>query len=124
MDDARIFFVFNSLGRIGFFSALSHATLLVGNSSSGIIEAASFNCPVVNIGDRQKGREQSKNVVNCTNNLNDIKLAIQKAEKMVGQTFENIYFKEKTIETICQFLKTTNLTLDMSFFEAPSMGEF
>ena len=54
-----------SLGQLRYLSAMKYVDLLVGNSSSGIIEAASFNKPVVNIGDRQKGRLQSGNVIDC-----------------------------------------------------------
>lgn len=46
-------------------SAMAHAGLMIGNSSGGIIEAASFDLPVVDIGDRQKGREHGPNVVHC-----------------------------------------------------------
>ena len=52
---------------------------MVGNSSSGIIEAASFNLPVINIGQRQKGRLHSYNVINCDSNKSSIVNAINKA---------------------------------------------
>jgi len=54
-----------SLGPDLYFSAMRHASMMVGNSSSGIIEAASFGLPVVNIGNRQLGREHGPNVINC-----------------------------------------------------------
>ena len=53
-----------NLGLQPYFSLMSHATAMVGNSSSGIIEAASFKLPVVNIGNRQRGRMHSTNVIN------------------------------------------------------------
>jgi GDP/UDP-N,N'-diacetylbacillosamine 2-epimerase (hydrolysing) len=53
-----------SLGKINYYAALSYADLVIGNSSSGLVEAQSFNIPVINIGDRQKGRLANKNVVN------------------------------------------------------------
>ncbi len=52
-----------SFGLIPYFSAMSHASAMVGNSSSGIIEAASFRLPVVNVGSRQAGRERSANIL-------------------------------------------------------------
>jgi UDP-hydrolysing UDP-N-acetyl-D-glucosamine 2-epimerase len=52
------------LPRNGFLGLLKHTAVLVGNSSSGIIEAATFGTPVIDIGDRQKGRLRSQNVVN------------------------------------------------------------
>lgn len=55
-----------SLGQLRYLSAMKSVDCLIGNTSSGIIEAASFNKPVVNIGDRQKGRLRSGNVTDCT----------------------------------------------------------
>ena len=46
-----------------FWGSLMLGGLLVGNSSAGIIEAATFGCPVINIGDRQSGRERNANVI-------------------------------------------------------------
>jgi UDP-hydrolysing UDP-N-acetyl-D-glucosamine 2-epimerase len=54
-----------SLGRDLYLELLAHADCMVGNSSSGIIEAASFKLPAVNIGDRQKGRLADRNVISC-----------------------------------------------------------
>jgi UDP-hydrolysing UDP-N-acetyl-D-glucosamine 2-epimerase len=59
-DRARIV---DSLGTRAYFSLMRHAAAMVGNSSSGIIEAASFECPVVNLGLRQAGRTRSQNVI-------------------------------------------------------------
>ena len=55
--------VFISLDAVTYWSLLSHADALVGNSSSGIMEAASFALPVVNVGIRQQGRERARNVI-------------------------------------------------------------
>lgn len=60
------YFVAKNLGQLKYLSAMKHVDLMIGNTSSSIIEAASFQKPVVNIGDRQKGRLQSGNVLNCT----------------------------------------------------------
>ncbi len=54
---------FADLGSPTYLSVMSYATAMVGNSSSGIIEAASFGLPVVNIGDRQRGRVAPANVI-------------------------------------------------------------
>ena len=48
-----------------YFSCLKHFDIMLGNSSSGIIEAPYFNIPVINIGNRQLGRDCSVNIVNC-----------------------------------------------------------
>jgi len=55
--------LFSSLGQLRYLSLLRHAAVMVGNSSSGIIEAPSFELPVVNIGNRQQGRIRAKNVI-------------------------------------------------------------
>jgi len=62
-----------------FWSCLSHARLMIGNSSAGIIEAASFKLPVVNIGDRQAGRVRPANVIDTRWNPEDITAAINRA---------------------------------------------
>ena len=59
-DNARLF---SSLGQKRYLSLLKYADIMLGNSSSGIIEAPSFRLPVVNIGDRQKGRIRAANVI-------------------------------------------------------------
>ena len=69
-----------SLGQQKYLSLLKHAHVMVGNSSSGIIEAPYFKLPVVNIGDRQSGRIKAKNIIDvleCEENV--IKKAIDKA---------------------------------------------
>ena len=58
------FDVFPDLPRSEFLGLLRDATVLVGNSSSGIIEAASLGTPVIDVGPRQRGRERSQNVTN------------------------------------------------------------
>ncbi len=63
---------FTSLGQIRYLSALQYIDAVVGNSSSGLVEAPSFKIGTINIGDRQKGRIQSNSVINCKPNTNDI----------------------------------------------------
>lgn len=67
---------FASLGSIRYLSALKYSSMVIGNSSSGIIEAPSFGIPTINIGDRQKGRIQAESVINCHPTKEDIKRAI------------------------------------------------
>ena len=57
------FRLFDNLGHQRYLSCLKHLSLMVGNSSSGLTEAPSFRLPVVNVGDRQKGRLQAQNVI-------------------------------------------------------------
>jgi UDP-N-acetylglucosamine 2-epimerase len=64
---------------------------MIGNSSSGILEAASFRLPVVNIGSRQEGRTQPPNVINCGNSNIEICAAIEKAlSKTFLESLENL----------------------------------
>jgi UDP-hydrolysing UDP-N-acetyl-D-glucosamine 2-epimerase len=68
-----------SLGQLKYLSVMSIVDLVVGNSSSGLIEAPSFKIPTVNIGDRQKGRLKADSVIDCEENADSIRRAIQKA---------------------------------------------
>ena len=68
-----------SLGTRGYLSLMSHAAAMVGNSSSGILEAASFRLPVVNVGMRQQGRVRGKNVLDVDCARADIAAAIRTA---------------------------------------------
>ena len=69
--------IHRNLNRAQFLGLLRHAAVLVGNSSSGIIEAASFGTPVVDIGPRQAGRERSPNVTNVPFRPAAIRMALQ-----------------------------------------------
>lgn len=69
---------FTSLGQIKYLSALQHMDLVLGNSSSGLIEAPSFKIPTVNIGDRQKGRIRAVSVIDSEPNKESILKAVQK----------------------------------------------
>ena len=63
----------------GYLSAMSLASAMVGNSSSGIVEAAPFKLPVVNIGTRQKGRTLSANIINSGYDRAEVMTAIRRA---------------------------------------------
>ena len=71
-----------------YISLMEIVTIMVGNSSSGIIEAPSFGLPVINIGSRQEGREKAENVIGVGYNKEQIKAAIKKA-------LDDENFKEK-----------------------------
>lgn len=68
----------DSLGQLRYLSCLKHFDMVIGNSSSGIIEAPSFRVPVVNIGNRQTGRIMAKNIINCHHEKDKIRKAINK----------------------------------------------
>jgi len=68
---------FTSIGQLNYLSALQFVDAVVGNSSSGIIEAPSFKIGTINIGDRQKGRIKSGNVIDCKPDTESIKKAFK-----------------------------------------------
>jgi GDP/UDP-N,N'-diacetylbacillosamine 2-epimerase (hydrolysing) len=70
---------FTSLGQLRYLSALKHVDLVVGNSSSGILEVPYFHIPTINIGDRQKGRVAPMSVIHCEPTAHEILLAISKS---------------------------------------------
>jgi len=78
---------FTSLGRVNYLSAMNCVDVIVGNSSSGIIEAPSLCKPTVNIGERQKGRLKSASIIDCTTLKDDIAAAIKRA---LSDDFRNV----------------------------------
>lgn len=120
---------FTSLGMKRYLSGLKHASFVLGNSSSGILEAPSFGIPTINIGDRQKGRIQSDSVINCIPEYKSISQAIEKAitsdfQALASQT-QNPYGDGKTSEKIMNVLRDIKqdnlLDLKKSFYD---VGEF
>jgi len=104
---------FVSLGQLRYLSALQFVDAVVGNTSSGIVEAPSFKIGTINIGDRQEGRVQASSVINCTTDLKDIKKSLKKIysdefqEKLL--TVDNPYVKENSSFKTKEVLKTINL---------------
>jgi UDP-hydrolysing UDP-N-acetyl-D-glucosamine 2-epimerase len=70
--------LFPSLGSARYLSAVQHAEAVIGNSSSGIIEAPVLNTPTINIGDRQAGRLRAASIVDCEPDLDAISAALQR----------------------------------------------
>ena len=102
---------------IKYLSAMKYVDLIIGNSSSGIIEAASFKKPVINIGDRQKGRLQSKNVINC--NLitleESIIISLSDAFKNTLKNMTNIYGEGIASDVIVAKLENEPLSIIKKF---------
>lgn len=93
-----------SFGRSHYFSALTQAKFVLGNSSSAIIEAASFNKRVVNVGDRQKGRIKSENVIDVPF---DHQLILSTCHTLMNASHyqgSNLYFKQGGITEIVKYL--------------------
>ena len=106
---------FTSLGQSRYMSALKHVDAVVGNSSSGLLEAPSFKIGTVNIGDRQKGRIKANSVIDCLANKRDIKKAIDKIYskefQILLKNVKNPYSGGKTSKKIVNILKKISLPL-------------
>lgn len=102
-----------SLGMRRYPSAMKYCVAVVGNSSSGIIEAPSFKVPTVNIGDRQKGRIQAASILNCSPDANAIQQTIGHAlssafhESLSGVS--NPYARPGTYSEIVGLLEKTDI---------------
>jgi GDP/UDP-N,N'-diacetylbacillosamine 2-epimerase (hydrolysing) len=102
-----------SLGVLRYLSAMKYATAVIGNSSSGIIEAPSFKVPTVNIGDRQKGRIQAASTLNCSADANAIRQTIGRALSPNFQAslsgISNPYDRPGTCSTIVRLLEKADI---------------
>jgi len=98
-----------NFGKVNYFNAMFYSSLLIGNTSSGIIEAASFNKYVINVGDRQKGRTSGTNVFNTGFDSVKIIEIFNKLVKEKDVKMDNIYFKKNTAKKIITTLKKTGI---------------
>lgn len=119
----------DNLGTEAYFSLMRHASAMVGNSSSGIIEAASFKLPVVNLGARQQGRAQSGNVINVTEERGLISRAIIRAtsdsfrSSLAG--LKNVYGDGHAAGRIVSRLSALEISESLimkQFYDLPSAG--
>ncbi len=106
-------FAVETFGQQGYFSMMSHARAMVGNSSSGILEAASFRLPVVNIGSRQEGRVRARNVIDCGCTASQIREALNLAlsDQFLNSLcrLKNPYFRGGAAGMILGVLKNVRL---------------
>lgn len=106
-------FAITSLGKKRYYSALKYTTAVIGNSSSGLIEAPSFHIPTLNIGNRQKGRARGKSVIDVPSNLSDIQAGIKKILspefQIVAKNAHNPYEKANTLQNIFKVITTYSL---------------
>ena len=95
--------------------------LIAGNSSSGIIEAPSLRIPTLNIGNRQKGREQSNSIYNCQGEKKEIQESLLKILKKNKKkiNFSNPYDKKNTSKNITKVLEKINYSgiLNKEFYD-------
>lgn len=114
---------FTSMGQLRYLSAMKYASLVIGNSSSGILEAPTFKVPTIDIGDRQRGRVQPNTVFNCKPIKEDIIVTIENVLK--NQRFlednTNPYgdgeVSIKIVNVIKEFLEKGKISLKKSFYD-------
>lgn len=94
-----------NFGTQSYFSCMQHAKLLLGNTSSGIIEAASFSKYVINVGDRQKGRLAGNNVLHVPVQKAAILAALAKIERSGDIKLDNVYYNGGAAKVIIETLK-------------------
>jgi GDP/UDP-N,N'-diacetylbacillosamine 2-epimerase (hydrolysing) len=109
--------VFSNLKREEYISIMENAEFLIGNSSSGILEAPSLGIPVINLGRRQADRIAADNVIQCNFIASEIEAAIQKAQSLefrkMSKSVTNPYGDGKASERILK--KLSEIKTDMNF---------
>jgi len=104
--DKENVYCFESLGSDAYLSCMKYSTIMLGNSSSGFVEAAFFSKPVINIGGRQRGRTITPNIINAQIIKSDILKAVSRAEELKNPGNCNIYGDGRSAEKIIQILKS------------------
>ncbi|WP_018702965.1 UDP-N-acetylglucosamine 2-epimerase [Anaeromusa acidaminophila] len=120
-----------SLGQLRYFSALRQSDLVIGNSSSGVIEAPFFKKPTINIGNRQKGRVRALSVLDCQRSAEDIKNAILQAMdqgflRKINQEDISLFGDGRSTDKILAVLKTSIVSeklLRKTFFDMPVLND-
>ncbi len=104
---------FTSLGQLGYLSALSHVDAVLGNSSSGIVEAPSFRTATINLGDRQKGRIRAESVIDVEFEAHAIGTALERIYEPEFQALlskvVNPYGQGDTSKKIIEVLRNVDL---------------
>ena len=114
---------FASLGQLRYLSALQYIDAVVGNSSSGLLEAPSFKIVTINIGDRQKGRIKALSVIDCEPKKEEISKAFEEIySKEFQEKLKNVgnpYGENCPSKQIIEVLKNVNLAniLKKSFYD-------
>ncbi|WDI43865.1 UDP-N-acetylglucosamine 2-epimerase [Bremerella sp. P1] len=116
--------VFTSLGQVRYWSLMREVDAVVGNSSSGILEAPTFHTPTVNIGDRQNGRVRCASIIDCPADSTEILASIHKALtpdfRSVCERVENPLGVGGASDKIVKALKNLtdeDLKTDKTFFD-------
>ena len=94
-----------SFGTIGYLSCMKHCSFMLGNTSSGFIEASYFPTRVINLGDRQKGRILTEHIINCDIQSDSIVKAVHAVEKKKEIEQITLYGSGHAAKNIIQTLK-------------------
>ncbi|MDG1004203.1 MAG: UDP-N-acetylglucosamine 2-epimerase, partial [Emcibacteraceae bacterium] len=109
---SEMVYFYKNMPREMFLTIFNNSELIIGNSSAGILEAASIPIPTVNVGARQVGRLAGKNVIFCDAEKKSIKNAIERALSKKFKSFianiENPYGDGKSVEKALNLIKTIN----------------
>lgn len=115
---------FTSLGQLRYLSVLQFCYMVIGNSSSGLLEVPSFKIPTINIGERQRGRVCAKSVISCDNTLDAIleSITLASSEDFRNKLQESInpYEKEHTSQQILAIMKKaldTGIDIKKKFYD-------
>jgi len=110
-----------SLGQVRYLSAVKHATAVIGNSSSGIIEVPAFDVPTVDIGARQRGRLAAKSVLHCEATQTDIEralaLAVSREYKAPTESIDNPYGQGNTSQQVIEMIKSLEFNPCKRFYD-------
>lgn len=98
-------FSIENFGRENYFSAMKNCSMMIGNTSSGILEAASFKKYVINVGDRQKGRLKDKNIFDVPFSKEEILKKYKQIKELGDFSGKNIFFKSNTAMKIINYIK-------------------
>lgn len=119
------FCLVDSLGMRRYLSALKNSLFVIGNSSSGLMEAPSFHIPTINIGDRQRGRISGETVISCEPERHAIEEAIHKAMdasfreaiKKAENPYGDGHTSEKIIKIMRDFFENDRIDIKKKFFD-------
>lgn len=110
-----------SLGHLRYLSAIKYSTLVIGNSSSGIIEVPSFLVPTINVGVRQKGRIAAKSIFNVPPDKQSVSEIIEKVlsinYEQVSDLFLNPYYSGNASSKVIEMIKTVKFEPVKKFYD-------
>ncbi len=109
-------YFYKSLGNKLYISLMKNSFLVIGNSSSGVLETPTFGIRTINIGNRQEGRIMSNNIINCNYDFNSINKAFLKSKKKMAKPL-NPFFKKKTPIKIAKKILDFKFELKKKFFD-------